>query len=61
MPASESIRSVLSSCHVMRNRPGTPMRAAAPYDLQASPAAPSAAGFHAFRMRSASRVTGTRP
>ena len=59
VPASVSILSVVSSCHAMRNRPGTRMIAGAPYDLHCTPAASSRAGSQLLAISRAAGVTGT--
>src|SRR6266851_626680 len=59
VPASVSMRSVVSSCQVMCSRPGTRIIAGAPYERHCSPAASSFAGSHASATRSASALSGT--
>ena len=56
VPASVSIFNVLSSCQVMCSRPGTLIKAGAPYDRHCSPAASSFAGSQASAILLASGV-----
>src|SRR5687768_959291 len=59
VPASVSTFSVLSSCQLMRIRPGTRMIAGAPYARHCSPAAVSLAGSHSLATLVAAGVIGT--